>query len=402
MAFPKQYKNDIKLSFSDSVGLERREELLSDILQNSTPLPKPLVYEDIDNAFKEWVEKSLYITYDGKELPTMTLFSNQRFSEYSQTWQYSDINNNIILNFKTITRENNPKPGSSHNNLWNIPGDRFYLMARKKVLDNNGTESFLDYKMKQPFCVDLMYKLSIFTNKYQLINDFNLMINDAFKARQVYITPNGHKIPMTLESINDESEYNIDDRQFFSQTYIIRVMAYIITENDMKVEEIPARFQMGLWSDDGKKRRKKATAEIEDWEPICKEYENGQYYYKPITLMLGFPLCSDTCKFTIDTDFIGEHIEYINVCKGVRIFVNDEEIPINEIKFSNGDEIKIKIKRYHIDQSSKLIIQGYDTNVVYDAEKDLPEVEMDFNQPSEEIDIVAKERPIINEKSEEL
>ena len=41
-------------------------------------------------------------------------------------------------------------------------------MKRCKVLDDNGTESFLDLKMKQPMAIDLSYKVTIFCTKYPI------------------------------------------------------------------------------------------------------------------------------------------------------------------------------------------------------------------------------------------
>ena len=73
-------------------------------LKDGTPFPNPLTYEDIDREFKKWVEESLEISYEGQRLPTMTMFSNQRFSEYLQTWSFTDENNNPILNFKSVSR----------------------------------------------------------------------------------------------------------------------------------------------------------------------------------------------------------------------------------------------------------------------------------------------------------
>ena len=239
----RQYRNHIQLK-EESVGNERRIEMLSDILQNGTFLPKTVEYKDIDEAFKKWVEEKLYITAEGKEVPTMVLYSNQRFSEYTQSWEFTDANKNLILNFKTVSRENNPQYGSIHNRLWNIPGERFYLIKRCKVLDDNGTESFLDLKMKQPMAIDLSYKVTIFCTKYQLINDFNTLVNGLFDARQEYIWPNNHPMPMTLDGVQDESNYQIDDRQFYGQSYNIKVMAYIITEEDYRVEQIPLKKKM--------------------------------------------------------------------------------------------------------------------------------------------------------------
>lgn len=383
-----EYKNYLNLTQNDLYGNKRRKEILLNIFDKNTLLPKPVIYEDIDDSFKKWVENELDIACEGKKLPTMTLFSNQRFSEYLQTWKFTDSDQNVVMNFKTIFRENNPQNGDNQGGLWNIPGERFYLMNREKIVDNNGTISYLDYKVKQPFCVDLIYKLSIFTNKAQTINEFNTIVNNAFKSRQCYVSPNGHYMPMTLGDISDESEYNIDDRQFFSQSYQIKVMAYIIREDDFKVEEVPARFFISFTD----KSDMKSSAEIEEGD--IKEIEdenNGNYYYKPITLSLTYPLCSNICKFVIDTNVNIESIQYINIYKNIKILINDEEYAGDKLKLKKGDEVKIKIKRYYIEKESKLILNGYDPDVVYSNDNDLPEIEKDFNQYEDNYEINASD-----------
>lgn len=379
-----EYKNFLNLTQNDLYGNKRRKEILLNIFDKNTLLPKPVIYEDIDDSFKKWVENDLYIQCEGKQIPTMTLFSNQRFSEYMQTWKFTDSDKNIVMNFKSIYRDNNPKDGINQGGLWNIPGERFYLMNREKVVDNNGTISYLDYKVKQPFCVDLIYKLSIFTNKIQTINEFNTIVNNAFKARQCYISPNGHYMPMILEDISDESEYNINDRQFFSQSYQIKLMAYIITENDFKVEEVPARFFIAFTDSNNK-----SSAEIEEGDIQIKKDNNERYYYKPITLLLTYPLCSNICKFTIDTNVNINSIEYINAYKNIKVLINDEEYTGENFNFKKGDEIKIKIKRYYIEKESKLILNGYDPDIVYDINNDLPEIEKDFNQYEDKYEVDA-------------
>ena len=340
----RQYRNHIQLK-EESVGNERRIEMLSDILQNGTFLPKTVEYKDIDEAFKKWVEEKLYITAEGKEVPTMVLYSNQRFSEYTQSWEFTDANKNLILNFKTVSRENNPQYGSIHNRLWNIPGERFYLMKRCKVLDDNGTESFLDLKMKQPMAIDLSYKVTIFCTKYQLINDFNILVNSLFDARQEYIWPNNHPIPMTLEGIQDESNYQIDDRQFYGQSYNIKVMAYIITEEDYRVEQIPLKKKLINNSIIAIKR--KAEVEIDE-----DSHE----------LTVSFPSGCKKAKFTIDCDYETERIEFVNIKFNKKIDFN-EEVPIEKVTyeyqifvngnemvgdkfiFKENDEIELKIKK---------------------------------------------------------
>ena len=88
----RQYRNHIQLK-EESVGNERRIEMLSDILQNGTIFTKKLLnIRTLTKHLKKWVEEKLYITAEGKEVPTMVLYSNQRFSEYTQSWEFTDAN----------------------------------------------------------------------------------------------------------------------------------------------------------------------------------------------------------------------------------------------------------------------------------------------------------------------
>ena len=105
---PKPYMDKLKLRHS-AVGTERRRNLSKIILEKGTPLPKSVTYSDIDEAMYKWLSDKIDIAYDGKRLPTYKLYSTQRISEYMQTWKETDEVGNPIINFKTITRENNPQ-----------------------------------------------------------------------------------------------------------------------------------------------------------------------------------------------------------------------------------------------------------------------------------------------------
>lgn len=342
-----EYKNYLDIH-DQAVGDERRYELMSEILKNGTFLPKTVEYKDIDEDFKRWVEEELKIVSDnGKEFPTMTLFSNQRFSEYTQSWRFTDKDKNLLLNFKSINRENNPQYGKIQNGYWNIPGEnRFYTMKKQIVLDDNGSESFLILKMHQPMAIDLIYKLSIFTNKYQAINEFNTIVNRLFRARQCYIRPNGHYMPMTLEGISDESSYQIDDRQFYAQTYSIKVMAYILTKDDYRVDEVPLKRGINIL--DMPSKVNVPEAEIE-------ECDNG----KDIKLTIFFPLkCNKSIiHFTNDTDFEMKNIVLDNILKNYKLYVNGDIIREN-ITLHDGDEMKVMCNKMNKNQEATFIIEG--------------------------------------------
>ncbi len=333
------YKNFLRLKQGYD-PIENRENLTKEPLSDGTPFPKPLQYKDIDIAFKEWVETKLDISFEDKQLQTICLFSNQRFSEFMQAWEYTDESKNMLLNFKVITRENNPKDGTIQGGDKNIPGDRTFLMKRILVTDKNGRVYIKDYRIRQPFCVDLSYQVSVVTNKFELLNQFNEMVNDRFKSFQDYIKPNGYYLPMELKDISDKSEYNINDRQFFSQSYNIVVMAYILTENDFVEEERPILRAVCL-DDAGPRNRN--SVEIEE----CDNKNMLIIYVKPN---------ENKVSFTIDRDFTVNDVELTNI-RNFSLKVNDNQIDDYEgYEFKENDKIQVfSVRKFYNDTEGKIV-----------------------------------------------
>ena len=137
-----------------------------------------------------------------------------------------------------------------------------------------------------------------------------------------------------LENIGDESEYNIEDRQFFSQNVTLKVRGYIIKEEDFRVEENPMVSIICFEGDDAK--RKKPTIELSEYNTYLTE---DKYYNKQIDIDIDFSYCyphKGKTKFTIDEDFTLTKIEFIepnNVVEDtIKLFVNDELLSNNLLK----------------------------------------------------------------------
>lgn len=374
----RNYKNIIKLK-RDIVGKERRENLVKEVLQDNTPLPKPVEYEDIDKEFERWVSEELDISFEEQKLPTYLMLTNQRFSEYLQSWQHVDEKKNLILNFKAITRENNPKLGSIVGDTRNIPGDIDFLMKRVQAVDKSGHRYFIDYRVKQPISIDLIYTVSIFTNKYQLLNDFNMMMNEKFKAIDCYIRPNGHFMPMKLTDISDESEYNIDDRRYYSQSYAITVMAYIMPKDSFSVVEQP---MLVLECFDGEVKPKTI---IESFDPEIECDDNPKSAYEQIEVITTIPRDKMGHGFRTDCDseitsIVIQNVRYFRMSiNGTYVdldkYLNniesscykDVEITLDEpIKLNINDSIKFdSVSRYKTFENSVIKLKGKDlTSVV--------------------------------------
>jgi len=349
----RRFKNILPLK-DKAYGYERRMNLTKEVLKDSTPIPQPLEYDDIDKEFKRWVGVDLDISFEGEKLPTFVLFSNQRFSEYMQTWQHVDEKQNVILNFKSVTRENNPKAGTIVGNTRNIPGERTYLMKRVEARDKNDRKYFIDYRVKQPFSVDLIYTVSLFTNKYELLNEFNLMMNNKFKAIDCYIRPNGHFIPMKLTDISDESEYSIDNRQYYSQSYHITVMAYIMPRDSFKVvERSNYRLIMGDLN-----KKKNTYAEIEDMPISCKN--DIPYEYEKEKITVYFDKDASGYEFTMDSDIVVTDFTFENI-RSYMLYINNKATTLKDnIHIKKNDKVRFtRIVKYRNNKDSEIIINGY-------------------------------------------
>lgn len=428
---PKPYMDKLRLRHH-AFGTERRRNMSKMILERGTPFPKPIEYSDIDQEMFNWVDKKFNLEYDGVRLPTYKLYSTQRISEYTQTWSQTDDYGNMIMNFKTITRENNPQKGESQGSYFNIPGHKDFAMFYVPVLQENGTEAYDKYTMKQPFAVNFMYSVSIITNKMELLNEMNEMMHYEFNAITAYVTPNDHPMPLTLEDISDQSEYTIDDRKYYSQTFKIKLKGYIIRREDYSVERVPSRLVMSSHDSDatgiatrrGKNRRddEKVTFMTEEYnfdektflpvddcemvkpekilpsseleEPVelnddCCNPQPDKYPHKVMKVIMRFDDCTSELTFTIDKDMVLESIETSNVYD-FKLLVNGELMNFdNDIKFLKDDEITVRISREDEYAESEVTLIGYDPETVIDIEN-IPESSLDESVGEEDIIIETK------------
>ena len=144
-------------------------------LANAPIVPNPVEYEDIDRAVFDFFRDNIEITDEnGERIPTFRLFSNQRFTEYSQTWKHTDKDGNLLMNFKTVSREPNPQNGRLHNGMANIPGGNRFTACMREIVDKNGVECYEITSMSQPVQADMVYTIGLVCSKMDKLNTFNM------------------------------------------------------------------------------------------------------------------------------------------------------------------------------------------------------------------------------------
>lgn len=358
----------------DKDGVERKIEFVNDTLQNTTFLPQTVEYKDIDNAFTKWVDEELRIVFEDEVIPTYALFSNQRFTEYMQMWENVDDNRNLKVNFKIVTRENNPRDNMMYGKAGRIPMKEKFLMKRVESINEQGKKCYIDYKMSQPVTVDLVYRITLITNKYELVNEMNTLIRTKFSSIQSYLNVNGHAMPMKIQTISDDSDYTVDDRQYLSQMYEILLMGYIIGEDDFEIEVKPI-VSLRCVGIEGEKN--KALVEIEDIDD-CNPQES-EYQNQKMRLTLTFDKCDSLIReFIMDSEMVINKIDLTNI-RLMRVKVNEEIIETNDIKLSEGDVVNIKIKPVNRLKNSKVVMEGYNPEEFLhktEIENNLEEIEI--------------------------
>jgi len=233
MSVPKGFRNNINIR-NIKQGPERRQEILDDITDKGTFLPRGVNEEDMDETFVEFANQDLGITIDGKKVPVVFM-TIQRWSEFSKTWTFTDQYKDIQLPFITVVRQPDIQVGQNQAGLWNIPGNRTFTFMKVPTWD--GARNGVDlYKIPQPTSVDLTYEVRIFTNRMRDLNKLNTLVHKTFHSSQAYINVKGHPMPVVLENVSDES--NIDDfenRRFYVQLFEMRLMGYLLDEEDYEV-----------------------------------------------------------------------------------------------------------------------------------------------------------------------
>jgi hypothetical protein len=233
MGLPKNYKKSLKIT-PTLHGFEARQHILNDIADPGTYLPKGLLHEDMDRDFISYVDNDLDLVIGEEKVPVIFL-SIQRWAEFAKTWQFSDQNKNIKIPFITIVRKPDAQVGTNYAGSYNIPGKPTFTYMKIPTWDGN-RKGYDIYKIPQPVSIDLQYEVRLFCNKMRDLNSFNKKILESFSAGQKYLRVNGHPIPLMLESIGDESVVsNLDERKYYVQLFTIKMMGYLLDENDFEV-----------------------------------------------------------------------------------------------------------------------------------------------------------------------
>ena len=340
MPLPKKIKKYLPLEPSKTL-LGRRYELAEKIADHGTYLPKSLLHADLDRGMLDFVKEDLKLVVSGKDVPVVDiLITTQNWSQFTETWNFQDLDKNTSPPFITVVRNPEVKFGSNPAVIYNIPNRKQYYYA---VVPNwDGQRKGADiYKIPQPVPVDITYSVKIICNRMRELNKFNQVILEKFASRQSYRNIKGHYIPIIMSNISDESTMDIEKRKYYVQSYEFTMLGFLIDEEEFEITPAISR-QITLLEVDlrtPKRKKDKVFPENLDTYQILMRFSDQEVVKEK--------------KFNLSGNL---EIVNKNNIKLFDVYINENFYgsDISLIQLNNGDNLKIEIIKNNLLSESEI------------------------------------------------
>ena len=343
MGFPKQIKKNIELTPYRTL-YPRRVELLDKINEHGTFLPKSILHADLDGGFLNFVKNDLRVVTEGNVIPTTDiLITTQNWAQFTQTWNFQDLDKNVSPPFITVVRAPEIKYGSLPSLQWTIPNRKQFYYASVPSFD--GDRINLDvYKIPQPVPVDIKYSVKIICNRMRELNALNKTILQKFSSKQAYTQIKGHYIPIIMDSVSDESVMDVEKRKYYIQSYDFTMMGFLMDEDEFEVKPGVERiFQLYEVTEGNDNRKRKSPS------------DNPKNYNTTIEFVDENVLVTKRFYDKVDLTLIKT-----NNVESYDVFVNDEYYGRNPIKIQlNSDSVvRFEIVKNFPNQTSTIEFQA--------------------------------------------
>jgi hypothetical protein len=343
MGFPKQIKKNIELTPYRTL-YPRRVELLDKINEHGTFLPKSILHADLDGGFLSFVKNDLKVVTEGNVIPTTDiLITTQNWAQFTQTWNFQDLDKNVSPPFITVVRAPEIKYGTLPSLQWTIPNRKQFYYASVPSFDGDRLNVDV-YKIPQPVPVDIKYSIKIICNRMRELNALNKTILQKFSSRQAYTQIKGHYIPIIMDNVSDESVMDVEKRKYYIQSYDFTMMGFLMDEDEFEVKPGVERvFQLYEITQGNDNRKRKSLS------------ENPKNYNTTIEFVDGNVLVTKRFYDKVDLTLIKT-----NNVESYDVFVNDEYYGINPIKIQlNPDSVvRFEIVKQSPNQTSTIEFQA--------------------------------------------
>jgi hypothetical protein len=344
MALPKKIKNYLPL-IPEKVGRERRQQMLDDITDHGTFLPKGVLHADLDKGMLDFVKDTLQLVVEEKTVPTVNkIITNQNWSQFVETWNFQDLDNNVSLPFIATVRMPEVKYGTFQGGAANIPNRRQFFYYTVPTWDGQRKGATV-YKIPQPIPVDITFNVKLFCNRMRELNDFNKVVMQTFTSKQAYAQIKGHYIPITLESVGDESAKDLEKRKYYIANYTFIMKGLLIDEEEFQISPAISR-QVTMFEVDTKTRGRRVTPQ----PPRPNNFDLN------LTFVSGVTQLSEVYRYTVDLK-IGE----MDNVSSYSVYINGNYVGNNltTIQITDGDTFLITVTKIDNTQSATIYTTAY-------------------------------------------
>ena len=327
------------------VGRERRQEMLDDITDHGTFLPKGVLHADLDLGMLDFVKEELKLVASEKTVPTVDkIITTQNWSQFTETWDFQDLDKNISLPFIATVRNADVKYGTFQGGAANIPNRRQFFYYTVPTWDGQRKGADV-YTIPQPIPVDITYNVKLFCNRMREVNDFNKIVMQKFTSKQAYTQIKGHYIPIIMESVGDESVKEIAKRKYYIVSYTFIMKGLLIDEAEFKVSPAITR-QVSLFEVDT--RTKSGRVKIQPPRPdnfdlnllfTTNNTQLTEVFRYTVDLKVTESDNIDTYNVFINSNFVGSDLTTIQINDGDTLLLsvtkldNTKESTINTVAY---------------------------------------------------------------------
>jgi len=322
----------------------RREQLLEYIKEDGTYLPKSVLHADLDRGMLDFTKGELQVVTSGKIVPMVDIIiTTQNWSQYLETAQFVDLDNNPEPPFITVVRSPEVKYGSNPSLIYTIPNRKQFYYA--SVPTWNGNQQGMDiYTIPQPVPVDINYSVKIICNRMRELNQLNKIVMQKFSSRQAYTFIKGQYVPIILNNVGDESQLTTEARKYYVQSYDFTMLGYLIDESEFQFKPAISRVTQLVEIDTSIRKSKR------------KDYpENPNDFPSNFLFLNGNSILTDVIDFTADMSFVNsDNVDTYDV------YINNDyygtDIP--RIQITTNDILRIEITR---------IDSGSDASITFES-----------------------------------
>ena len=319
----------------------RREQLLEYIREDGTYLPKSVLHADLDRGMLDFVKEDLKVVVSGKIVPMVDIIiTTQNWSQYVETSQFVDLDNNPEPPFVTVVRTPEVKYGTNPSLQYTIPNRKQFYYA--SVPTWNGNEQGMDiYTIPQPVPVDINYSVKIICNRMRELNELNKIVMQKFSSRQAYTFIKGQYVPIILNNIADESQMQIENRKYYIQNYDFTMLGYLIDEAEFEVKPAIARVTQLIEVDATvlKKKRKKSPS-------------NPNEFLTNYLYVVGNNVLSDRVDYTANLTWLNS-----NNVDSYDVYINGDYFgsDVQKIQITTNDILRIEVVK--VDDTQEATIE---------------------------------------------